>query len=145
MERGGRRAGEVTAFLDTSIVVRYLTGDPPQMAERAARILDGEEELILTDVVLAETAYVLTSFYRVPRRTAVDTLIDLILKRNVSLHGREKTTAIEAMLLCRPSKRVSFVDALVWSLARASGLGRIYTFDDRFPADGLHLLSEPPQ
>jgi hypothetical protein len=29
-------------FLDTSMVVRYLTGDPPEMAEKAARVIDRE-------------------------------------------------------------------------------------------------------
>ncbi len=51
----------MSGFLDTSILVRYLTGDPNDLAERAAQIIDAEDDLQLTDVVLAETAYVLTS------------------------------------------------------------------------------------
>ena len=30
-------------FLDTSMVVRYLTGDPPNMAEQAARVIEGKK------------------------------------------------------------------------------------------------------
>src|SRR5262245_18180071 len=102
------------------------------MAERAATILDGDEMLILTDVVLAETAYVLTSFDRVARKAQVDALVELIQKQNIVVHGLDKGAAIEAMLLCRPSGRVSFADALLWSVARSSGHSRIYTFDDHF-------------
>ena len=37
------------------------------MAARATAALAGEERLLLTDLVLAECAYVLESFYEVPR------------------------------------------------------------------------------
>ena len=54
----------MTALLDTSIVVRYLTNDPPAMAMVGAEVIEGEENLRITDVVLAETAYVLSTFLR---------------------------------------------------------------------------------
>ena len=31
------------------MVVRYLTGDPPELAEQAARVIDGVETLRITD------------------------------------------------------------------------------------------------
>jgi len=133
----------VTAFVDTSVVVRYLMGDPAEMAERAATIIDGVEELHVTDVVLAETAYVLTSVYRVPRDVVVDHLVALLRKDNIVAHGLPKDLALQAMLLCRPSGRVSFADALVWAVARAAPPGVIYSFDQRFPAFGLELRSYP--
>lgn len=43
-------------LLDTSVIVRYLTGDPPEQAELAASIIDSETPLQITDVVLAEVA-----------------------------------------------------------------------------------------
>ena len=42
----------MTAFLDTNIVVRHLTGDPPEMAARATAYLQSETGLFLTDPVL---------------------------------------------------------------------------------------------
>jgi predicted nucleic acid-binding protein len=59
------------AFLDTSFVVRYLTNDPPAVAELAAAVIDSEERLILSEIVLLESAYVLTSVYGVPRAEVV--------------------------------------------------------------------------
>ena len=53
----------MASFLDSSVIVRYLTDDPPEMAERAARIIETNEELILSELVLVETAYVLESVY----------------------------------------------------------------------------------
>jgi predicted nucleic acid-binding protein len=48
-------------LLDTSVIVRYLTDDPPEMAEQAARVLDGPQNVVISEVVLVETAHVLSS------------------------------------------------------------------------------------
>lgn len=125
------------AFLDTSFLVRYLTDDPPELARRAADVIDSDCRLAVSMVALAETAYVLTHVYGVPRRAMVDQLIALLQKQNiVSLHPG-KAILIEALLLCRPSGRVSFADALIWAEARAGGPPIVYAFDERFPALGI--------
>lgn len=130
----------MSGFLDTSVVVRYLTGDQPEMAERAASIIDGETELYVTDVVIAETAYVLTSVYRVPREAVVDHLMDLVQKRSVVLFGLDLGLVVDALLMCRPSGRVSFADAMVWASARSAGSETVYSLDKRFPDVGLKVV-----
>lgn len=55
------------ALVDTNVLVRHLTGDPPRQAHRATAFLAGQNELILTDLVLAELVYVLESYYERPR------------------------------------------------------------------------------
>ena len=77
----------MSGFLDTSVVVRYLTGDSPELSALAAGIIDGEDDLQITGVVLAETAYVLTSVYRIPRAVVVDHLMSFIQKENVLTSG----------------------------------------------------------
>jgi len=67
-----RRKASLTAFLDTNVVVRHLTGDPPELAARAAAAFEAETELLLVDLVVAECAYVLESFYEVPRVRGVE-------------------------------------------------------------------------
>lgn len=48
---------------------------------------------------------------------------------------------IQALLLCSPSGRVSFSDALVWAMARGVGTGSVvYTLDRRFPRLGIEVL-----
>jgi predicted nucleic acid-binding protein len=133
----------VTAFLDTSVVVRYLTGQPPRQAEQAARIVDREIDLRITDAALAETAYVLTSVYRLPRSIVVDHLIAFVQKRNVAVFGLDKGTVVQGLLLCRPSNRVSFADAMVWAAARSAGARVVYAFDKRFPTDGVEVRQVP--
>ena len=126
-------------FLDTSVVVRYLTGDPPESAEQAAKIIDGVDDLLITDVVLTETAYVLTSVYQVPREIVVDHLIAFLQKENISPFALDKSLVLLALLLCRPSGRVSFADAMVWAAARSAGSRVVYSLDKRFPGDGIEV------
>ena len=129
----------MAALLDTSVVVRYLTGDPADLAEWAAGIIDTEDDLHITDVAIAETAYVLTTVYRISREIAVDHLIALIQRENISPLGLDKGVVLNGLLLCRPSGRVSFADAMVWAAARSSGTHVVYSFDQRFPSDGLKV------
>ena len=129
----------MSGFLDTSFVVRYLTADSPALAERAARVLDGQGELVLTDVVLVETAYVLTSVYRIPREVVVDGLVALVQKENLSVFGMEKGPVLQALLMCRSSGRVSFADAMLWAAARSAGAEAVYSFDERFPVDAVEI------
>jgi predicted nucleic acid-binding protein len=129
----------LSGFLDTSIVVRYLTGDPPEMAEQAAQVIDGRDNLQVTDVVLAETAYVLTSMYQVPRNMVVDHLVALLQKENISPFALDKGLVLQGLLMCRPSGRVSFADAMIWAAARSAGSRIVYSLDERFPEDGIEI------
>ena len=129
----------MNGILDTSVIVRYLTSDPPDLADRAATIIDTGADLLVTDVALVETAYVLTTVYGVPREVAVDYLITFLQKKNIYTLGLDKDMALHALLLCRPSGRVSFADAMVWAAARSSGSQVIYSFDERFPSDGVEV------
>lgn len=131
------------AFIDTSVVVRYLTDDPPALAERAARLLEGEEQLIISEVVLVETAYVLTKVYEVPREATVDALVELVQRRNLALLHLPKPLALEALRLCRASGRIAFTDAFLWAQARHAGTDTVYTFDARFPSQGLERAFMP--
>ena len=133
----------ISGFLDASVVLRYLTSDDRALAERAQRIIVSPATLWLTDGTIAEIAHVLTRVYHVPRAAVVDELIALIRRPNIRLHGLDLPLTIQALAYCRPSARVSFADALLWAAARTAGVGVVYTFDDRFPADDLALRREP--
>lgn len=102
----------IGALVDTSVLVRYLTGTPEEMAVRAAAILDGDEVPGVSLLVVAETAYVLLSVYGVPRRQVVESLIWLLQKENLQPIGCTKSLVLQALMLCLPSGRVSIADAL---------------------------------
>lgn len=132
-----------SGFLDTSVVVRYLMNDSAELAQRATQIIDSDADLILTGGILAEIAFVLTKVYSVPRDIVVDDLIALVRRANIRLYGLDKGLVIQGLLLCRPSGRVSFADALLWAEAHGSGIRSVYSFDERFPDGGLTIRREP--
>jgi predicted nucleic acid-binding protein len=125
------------SFLDTSFVVRYLTGDPAPLSRDAAAVIDGQSVLALGLLVLVEAAYVLESVYQVPRQQVVGALGALVHRRNVVTPDLPKPAILTALELCRGSRRVSYVDALTWAQARHAGAEHVYTFDRRFPSEGL--------
>ena len=133
-----RRAALTPPFLDTNVLVRYLTGDPADMAARAGKLIDSDQPLSLSSVVLAETAYVLESVYRRGRAEVVEALVALVQRANLIPHGLSRTTLVEALLLCRPSRRVSYADALLWAEAREA-TPVVYSFDLDFPETGIEL------
>jgi predicted nucleic acid-binding protein len=129
-------------LVDTSVIVRYLTGDPPRLAARAARIIDSARTLTVTAVVIAETAYVLSSVYGVRRAAVVDSVVELLQKRNVTILDLDKGAVLQALLLCRPSNRVSFADAMIWAAARSVRAEVVYSFDERFSREGVVVRAD---
>ena len=129
----------MSRLVDTSVIVRYLTGQPPLLAARAAEILDGDPDIAVTPLVLAETSHVLASVYHIPREARIDCLVSFVQKKNLSVCSLEKAMVCRALLLCRPSGRVSVPDALTWAAAHASPERLVYSFDERFPTDGIAM------
>jgi len=132
----------LTKFLDTSVVVRYISGIPEDQAEVAAHLVNNSDSLIVSGVALVESALVLRSVYSVPREEIVDGLISFVRKDNIETYGMDKGFVLQGLLKCRPSGRVSLGDALIWAEARSGGGDTVYSFDQRFPADGIEVRTE---
>lgn len=118
----------MTAFVDTHILIRHLTGDPPDQAARATRYLEQADDLLLTDLIFAEVAYILESFYGVPRGPVADTLRALLTFPQIRV--------LDADLLQRAVEVYEFhgldlADAYLIANAERSGVGVMASFDDR--------------
>lgn len=134
-------AGGPGGIVDTSVVVRYLLSESSHAGRRAREVLEGAQNLVLSELVIAEAAYVLTKVYDVERSDVVDALIDLVQRRNVRPLHLPKIAVLEALELCRPSARVSFTDALLWAQVRESESRRLFTFDRKFPRHGIEVMT----
>lgn len=124
----------MTAFVDTNVIVRHLTGDPPDLAARAKAFLASSGKLLLADVIVAETVNVLESFYEVQRADlaqliraviafpAMRTLDPALLLRSIEIyevHG------------------VDFAEAYLAASAEVTGVAQVASFDralDRVPS-----------
>lgn len=127
--------------VDTSVIVRYLVGAPEAQAERAAALMDGEQELGVSVIALVETAHVLCTQYAVPRPDVVDTLIDLVTRENLTTLELSKPDVLEALVNARSFPSSPIPDALIVAAARSSGAVPIYTFDRDLGRLGVPIAS----
>ena len=134
-------AGESRApralLCDTNVLVRILTDDPPAQARAAARALDSAADrgtrVIVTDIVVAELAYVLTTGYGVAREEAAR-----LLRSVLSLPAVEVTDQVmlaEAIDIWTDHP-LDFADAYLAALGRGTLDMGVLSFDrdhDRIP------------
>jgi predicted nucleic acid-binding protein len=131
----------VTAFLDTNILLRHLTGDPPELAARATRFLQGADELLLPDLILAEVVYVLEFFYEAPRERVAAVARTILVFDAITVVDRD--LLLRAVELYEVDG-LDFADAYLVASAEVTGIGAVASLDqglDRIPT--IRRL-EPP-
>ncbi len=116
----------MSAFVDTNVLVRHLVGDPPAMAARATEYLRQEDDLLVADLVIAESIYVLESFYEVDRRDIANAMRSLL--------SLETVIVVDRSLLLRSLEvyehdRLDYAEAYLVSCAETTGVARIASFD----------------
>jgi predicted nucleic acid-binding protein len=116
----------VSAFVDTNVLVRHLTGDPPEQAARATRLLAQTEQLLLADLIVAEIVCVLESFYEVPR-TRVAELVRAIIA--FPAIGVADEPLLLRALEVYEVHRLDFADAYLVAIAETSGVDAVVSFD----------------
>ncbi|WP_423920526.1 PIN domain-containing protein [Candidatus Poriferisodalis sp.] len=116
----------MTAFVDTNVLVRQLTGSPPDAAAASARLLASGETLLLPDLILAETIYVLQSFYAMPRVRVAELAQGVLATGAVHV---EDPTLLSRSIEVYEAYRLSFADAYLVACAEITGIGRIASFD----------------
>jgi predicted nucleic acid-binding protein len=130
----------VTAFLDTNVLVRHLTGDPPAQARRATRYLKRADELLLADLILAEVAYVLESFYEATRAQVAATLRAILAFPTIrTLDAELLQRAVEVYEV----HGLDFADAYLVATAERTGVGVIASFDRSIDRVGTVRRDEP--
>ena len=72
-------ADEKLTAIDANLLIRVLTNDPPELAERAAEMIDSRR-CYVSAVVVMEVFFVLKSVYRLSKAdllVSLDRLIDI--------------------------------------------------------------------
>lgn len=116
----------MTAFVDTNVLVRHLTGDPPEQAARATRRLAEAEQLLLADLIVAEVVYVLESFYEVPRFRVAELVRAIIAFPAIGV--ADESLLLRALEVYEVH-RLDFADAYLVAHAEAAGVHAVVSFD----------------
>ena len=121
------------AFVDTSILVRYLVQDIPDQAARAVHLFSlvasHEVRIFLSETVILETTYVLTKVYGVSRAVVSSLLADVLDLEELVLPNKSIMQA--ALRYWAGQGPLSFADCYHLALTADLGLSEIYAFDKK--------------
>ena len=130
------------AFVDANVILRYLTKDPPEMAEAAFNTFteakNGKIQLSIIPLTVAEVVWVLESFYGYPKSQITETLTQFLLCEDLEVESLD--FLMEALALYH-KKNLDFADAFLATTALRKGSPTICSFDRHLNrADGVTVL-----
>lgn len=135
--------------LDTSVVLRLLTGAPAKQADAARGLLaSAREPLCISDLVVSESYFALRHHYAVPHADAASALAALLDDPRVHCTGvsRRVLRDANARSTGRAAARTApgLMDQLILADYRAN-MCTVATFDrDLAKADGAQLVAAVP-
>lgn len=116
----------MTASVDAATLIRHLTGDPHKKAARATAHIRQADELILTDVVVAEMVNVLRSAYDLSTGRIAELMRSIVAFPAIR-------TADEDLLLrsfeVYEAYPIDYSEAYLIASAEQSGVGTIVSFN----------------
>ena len=129
-------------FLDTNVILRYLTRDDEAKAEACYELFQqvrrGEEELVTCEAIVTEVVYVLSSPrapYRLSHEEIRARLVPILTLRGLRLP--QKRVYLSALDIYASSPFLDFEDALAVAHMERLGVTEIVSYDrdfDRLPA-----------
>jgi predicted nucleic acid-binding protein len=127
-------------FVDSNVFLRYLNGDEPNHARRAALLFkeaqDKQVELLCGPPVFFEIAWVLRSFYKMPNSGILDILESILAIPGLKVLDAERSA--EAISMAR-TKNCSYADSYIAATADANNAD-VATFNTtHFAALGAEL------
>jgi predicted nucleic acid-binding protein len=122
------------AFLDTNVILRYLLRDDEAKYQSCRGLLksveEGEEELVTTDLVVAELVWVMSSKpYELSRARIRDDLSSLISLGNLRLPHKP---LLERALDLYAESGIDFIDAYNAVAMLKRGVESVYSYDTDF-------------
>ena len=127
-----------TPFIDTDVIIRFLTGDDPQKQAAATALFEQVEQGLLTvsapDTVIADAVYVLSSprLYHLARSAVQELLTALV--QLAFFQVQNKLSVLRALELYG-STRLDFGDTLIIASMEQQHSQILYSYDadfDRF-------------
>ena len=121
------------ASVDTCFFLRYLTGEPPDQAQTAEKVLRramrGKLELIVPAVVIAEIVWTLeSSVFNLSKEEASEKAIAILNMPGVQVADAR---ILEEAAVLHAELNIDFTDAYLACFTRGKGLEDVYTFDKK--------------
>ena len=130
------------AYVDTNILLRFITGAPREQAMQARALFAAAEceevILLLDEITVAETVWVLSSFYKFKKREIAQVLVPILGNEMLKLPDRR---GMLVALTLFAEQNVDFVDALLSVHMDRAGVPDLVSYDkdfDRLPGVRRH-------
>jgi len=119
-------------FVDTNLFLRYLTNDDPAKTDRVERLLDqaaaGEVRLVTSEMVLAETVWVLESTYGLKNAQVAPLVRGILATPGLDvLNGGLVARALDHY----ETLNIDFVDGYIAAVMKKQGIAELYSFDKK--------------
>ncbi len=127
-------------FIDTNIFIRFVAEDDPAKTEACgrlfARVREGREEVVCTETIIAEIAYVLSgrSLYRLAHAEIAARLRPILGLPGLKLPGKRR--CLRALDIYASNPSLDFEDALTVAHMEEHHIDEIVSYDrdfDRIP------------
>jgi predicted nucleic-acid-binding protein len=116
-------------LVDANVLIRYLTKDDKGKAESCKELLvSSGEELLITDLALAEVVWVLESQYGMAAEDIFKVLSPIVSAPQLTVIDRD--ILLDALYLYRAND-VDFIDAYHVALGNWIGADAIYSYDKK--------------
>jgi len=118
------------AFVDANVILRYLTKDPPELAEAALKTFSAAQRglvvLVLAPITIAEVVWVLEFFYGYSKVQIAETVSHFLCSDGLEVMDLD--LVIQAFAFYQ-EKNIDFADALLAGVALSRNLNLVYSFD----------------
>ena len=118
--------------LDTNVLVRFLTGDDTEQAQKVLNIFTSAEKensrLFIPVAVILETIWVLESAYEIPRDKIVEAISDILL---LPILEFEQHNAIQKLAATARKVNTDLSDLLIGIISIEYSCDKVLTFDKK--------------
>ena len=119
-------------LLDTNMLLRFLLADHAELSPKASRLFQQAADrkclLVLSDLGIAEAVWVLTSYYKIDRKSVAENLAKLVVRAGVYCPSLDPV--LDALARFKATN-CDFFDCYLAAQAVASGIG-VASFDKDF-------------
>ena len=127
--------------LDTNVLVRYLTQDNQEQANKANRLveqqLSAHQPGYIALITLVEIVWVLESCYEQSKSELLDVLHAVLTTKQLLV---EQADIVYLAIKRFANGHADFSDALIAALSENNGCHVVFTFDKKAVSVGMELL-----
>jgi len=131
-------------IMDTNVIVRFLSGNPQKMDSKFKGVFSffnklelGDIAAELPDLVIFESFFVLTNFYKQPNKEVAASLYDIVSFKGISMPN--KPLILECLRFLK-THSIDLIDAYIITLSKINKLNAVYSFDKDYTKHKLKLL-----